>query len=313
MTSPEANGSGRKDRGFILVVVIWIGLLMALMLASFSGSVRNFLRVTTNAAASAQAEAAADAGFSAALLDLTRAAGNTEAARRFPLDGTVRSCALPDGTSVRLVIEDEAGKIALNAAGEGLLTAFFAGLGAEPADARRFAQRVIDYRDADSMPLPDGAESEAYAAQGLRPPKNGSFETAGELARVIGLPTALVARAVPHLSAHSAVDGIDPAVASKVLTALMAAADDPGGLSAAVRSSFSSRSELPAQFSVKSQESAFRVLAEGRSEGGAVFVREAVVELSKSRPGAYLIKAWHRGEVADAGGTPAPAVALGPC
>lgn len=287
------------DLGFILIVVLLIALLLALMALTFSGSVRTLLRITGNSAASAEAEAAADAGFAVALLDLAGAkAIGPDAQRRFKVDGTPSACALENGALAVIAIRDEAGRVSLNAADEKLLTALFVGLGAGLAEARSYADRVIDFRDADDVRRESGAEATDYAEAGLPPPRNGRFEMASEITRVLGLPKPIAAKAVRHVTAHSGQNGIDPSVAGPALKRVLAEAAWQGasGASTRIRMGAGFDDAVPVAFVAKSQGLTYAVRAEGRSPAGAVFVREGTVELSASPPGAYLLKEWHRGE-----------------
>jgi general secretion pathway protein K len=92
------------------------------------------------------------------------------------------------GTQVPVTLELESGRIDLNTADEHLLAAAFAGNGYTKSAARSFAERVIDWRDADdSTGAHEGAERTEYRVAGERVgPRNASFETVSELLSVLG-------------------------------------------------------------------------------------------------------------------------------
>ena len=90
----------------------------------------------------------------------------------------------------------EAARIDLNAAPKDLLANLFAGLGAGPEDAAQYADRIIGWR---TPPKADAAEDEVslYRAAGLAySPRQAPFAHVNELALVLGLPPALVDRAL---------------------------------------------------------------------------------------------------------------------
>ena len=53
---------GMRDRGFVLILVIFVAALLALLAAIFSTSVRSHLRLAAGAIQGAKSEAIADAG-----------------------------------------------------------------------------------------------------------------------------------------------------------------------------------------------------------------------------------------------------------
>jgi hypothetical protein len=97
--------------------------------------------------------------------------------------------ALPEFVQrISVSVQREAERVDLNAAGSGTLTACFLNSGVTPEEARSRAARVIDWRDADDVAGPGGAESAEYRAAGLNyGPRNGPFQSVGELRRVLGL------------------------------------------------------------------------------------------------------------------------------
>ena len=89
---------------------------------------------------------------------------------------------------ISVSVQRERDRIDLNAAGSGTLAACFLGAGFSPETARSMASRVIDWRDADDVPGPGGAEEADYHAAGLHyGPRNGPFESVAELRQVLGL------------------------------------------------------------------------------------------------------------------------------
>ena len=93
---------------------------------------------------------------------------------------------------VLVTVEDEAGKVDLNSASEPLLRALLAGAGATPVEVDRITAAILDYRDADNLRRPDGAEADEYRLAGRQNgPKNAPFDSIFELGQVLGVDAAL--------------------------------------------------------------------------------------------------------------------------
>lgn len=291
----------RCDRGFVLILVIWLTALLALLAVGFAAAVQSNLRLTSSAIQSAKAEAAADSGIQLAVLSLV--SGAAPAARRFAFDGTKVACAIDDQSWLAIKVQDSGGRISLNLANERLLQALFLGLGATLDAASRATDSIIDYRDADSDRRPNGAEKPEYDAAG-RPlgPKNGPFDTIEELNQVLGLEPEMVAKMTPFVTVHSQTAGIDPRAATNELAELLArgvqqlpARSGPGALA-------TDPGALPAEFVIGSPQRVLFVTSESHLKSGAAFVRETVVELQSTRDGVPAVKMWKRGVLPYTGG-----------
>ena len=296
-SSDDRNDPEFAEQGFALLVVIWTTGLLAMLVAGFSLAVRTEVRSASIAVENAEAEAMADAGVHLAVASLISARVNPPADRRIPADGSPSFCALGDRGILRISIEDEAGKIDLNVANDRLLRALFLGLGLSDAEAAARADAIIDFRDLDSQRRPSGAELMDYEAAGRLGPKNAPFARAEELVQVAGMDPDSVLRLLPYVSVHSGQPGVGATVASKALIALVARGH--AKLTAPVGQQPISQplAEMPAEFAVASPQRAYSIRAEARTVRGSIFVREAVVELSRTRAGiSYGIKRWQRGQ-----------------
>lgn len=263
--------------------MLWVVLFLALAAAAFSLSVRTHVRETSSEVAVAEARVLAEAGVHLALHDLVNARQTRNWQRRFPADARAHSCGMEAGRVV-IVVEDEAGKVDLNAAPEGLLSLLIAGVGVPRDDARQLAAAIADYRDRDDARSPDGAEAEDYAKAGRTiGPKNAPFDSTAELAQVLGFHSALVARLMPFLSVHSGLPGIDPARASSVLVAVLGGGTSPSG-----------QLRLPAELRAISPQRVFRITATATTGRGARFARQAVVRLAPSRSRHYAMLVWQQ-------------------
>jgi len=104
------------------------------------------------------------------------------------------------GADIRVSFCSEAARIDLNAASKELLGGLFVSLGARPADADSYADRVVDWRTVASKDQPVDGPSRARPAYGLRGAK---FPQVDELAAVRNLPSALVERTLPFVTVYS--------------------------------------------------------------------------------------------------------------
>lgn len=96
------------------------------------------------------------------------------------------------GKQVAVEVEFESGKININRAEVSLLSALFVVAGKTEPEARSIAAAILDWRDDDDDPEPNGAEIEQYIAAGREyGPRNGPFEALGELTYVLGVDSAL--------------------------------------------------------------------------------------------------------------------------
>jgi general secretion pathway protein K len=203
-------------------------------------------------------------------------------ARIFHTDGTVYAWQFAN-RRVHISIKDEASKIDLNTAPEALLAALFAAVGVNRGKAQSLAAAIADFRDADNMPRPQGAEEAEYRAAGLSwGPKNAPFQTVEELQQVLGVTPEVYDRAAPDLTTYIAnsATATFPAAADTRLTRIVGQA----GLNSA------SLANIPGLV--------FSIRAEAEDSGGAMFVREAVVRLIPNVMIPWFLS-WRQGAVTD--------------
>jgi general secretion pathway protein K len=296
-----------SSRGIALISVLWITGLFAVMAASFASSTRTEARLAHNHEEIAKAEALADGGIYRAVLGLLDS--NPEAAWR--AGGTVYAFPLGEG-DVQVQIEDEDGKIDLNGAPLQLLSGLLVALGLSEEEAQLISARIGDFRDEDSEPEPLGAEDEAYLDLGLvQGAADRPFATESELLRVLGMTHSLYERVRPYVTVYSGAEGIDPFRAPRpVLEAL------PGITPAAVEALLTGGRDidpfgliqgqsLPAElekYIVTSRHLMFTIRALGRTNGGGLFLRQAVIELDASLDRPFMVYAWSRGTLPDTAG-----------
>jgi general secretion pathway protein K len=213
---------GHED-GYALLLVIWAIGIISLLALSFIGSVRYRVMATANILESARAEALSEAGVNLAKLDLVGIARGDAGTLRFRAGGPMTFCMMLERGVAGIVVEDEGGKIDLNAAPPKLLARMLNGFGATPDQAGNLATAIADFGSTSTDAALEDVKRREYAEAG-RPygPKKALFEPSLELDQVIGMPHQLFRQLLPYITVHSRRPGIDPQAASPALLAALA-------------------------------------------------------------------------------------------
>ncbi|TXK64996.1 general secretion pathway protein GspK [Alkalisalibacterium limincola] len=210
-----------RGRGVALVLVLWVLVLLTALLSSFAIVARSEAQMARQLRDATQATYAAEAGVELALLRVA----DTDPDWRWIPDGRPYEAEF-DGARLQVEVLDETAKLDLNLADPATLTRFFLGIGLNEDDAMRAADVIVDFRDADDLTQPMGAEAEDYRAAGLPyGPKNAPFERVEELQQVLGMTPELFQRSAPHLTVHT---GSMPNPAFASAPVLAALGFDPG-------------------------------------------------------------------------------------
>jgi general secretion pathway protein K len=217
MTRDRAEASS-SEQGVVIVAVLWI--LMALSALAVIYSV--YLSASAQALAvndtSLQTEALVSGSLELTAYQLTLAGDKGRPSRgsfHFRMDDA----------EVLVNFTSEAARIDLNFAPKEILASLFAGLGANKEAAKEDADRIVGWR---TRPAPGATNDEEalYHAAGLNyPPRQSLFTHVGELALVVGLPPALVDRALPFVTVFNGSPGVDPAIAAPEVIAALPKAD----------------------------------------------------------------------------------------
>jgi general secretion pathway protein K len=174
--------------------------------------------------------------------------------------------------------------------------------GLDPDASERVLEAILDWRDADDLKRPNGAEADDYRAAGLKyVPTNSRFESVGELQRVLGVTPELMARIGGSLTVYSQQRGINPATAPR--DSLLAL---PGVTPDQVDSFIASRSDAlanqlpvppfpPAQ-AYGGSSPVWRIHVEARTPDGVTFARDAVVRQQNDPRQPMLVLLWQEGE-----------------
>ncbi|MDB5394601.1 MAG: hypothetical protein JWM91_2107 [Rhodospirillales bacterium] len=285
-----------SENGVALVAVLWVLALLSMMAVVFNAEMRTQTDLERNLVENAQAEALADAGVYQAIAMLL----DPDQTRHPRLDGTPYPWSHAGG-QVLVSIQDEGGKIDLNAAPDGLLRSLFVSVGVAPEVASTLVDRIRDFTDREHIRRSNGAEDEDYRLAGVGYDlKHAPLDSVAELEQVLGMTHELFRRVEPFVTVYTGLDGINPLTASREV------------LAAAARSAAQSQSEFKGQQATPihtaspvtdlgsgvpgaAQAPAVTIRAEAWTPAGGVFGREAVVLLTE-QPFAmpFAIREWRR-------------------
>ena len=190
MTAP-ARPPPIADRGFALVLVLWLGLALGLLAATLGALTRASAERARAEESLAAVWAAAEAGLNRAAWDLmTRPArgADSRAGDRFAADALPNRMAL-GRAEVAVTIVPAAGLIDLNVADRPVLEALSRALTpTEDARPTALADLIVDWRDADGNRSLNGAEERDYRVAGLPyGPADRPFASTGEAEQLLGL------------------------------------------------------------------------------------------------------------------------------
>lgn len=180
MTGPRRP---RLRKGAALLIVLWTAMLLSMLLAQALSAARIEARI---AAARAERLKAAEAMRSAlTLASYDIATGDADLLSR----ATILQGVSLNGYDVR-VARAEDGRFDINMATEAEWVSFLEAQGLKNEEATKLAARIADWRDADDLARPNGAERRDYrdAKSAIA---NRDFRSADEVRAVLGWPRAL--------------------------------------------------------------------------------------------------------------------------
>jgi len=160
--------------------VLWLLALLTILATAMTVLSVDARRHSEHFGEAAQVRESLDSAIRLTLLPWM-ASPNTAGMRSTTVDQEVA------GIPIRVTIESDAGRIDLNETPTDLIAAYFEAAGWPAERAKTLAARIVDWRDPKDMAEALGAEAPIYANTGRRnPPRNGPFQSVGELRRVFG-------------------------------------------------------------------------------------------------------------------------------
>ncbi len=183
----------RNSRGAALILTMWIMLALIILAGGIAMMARTETQISRNYGDVIKCRWAARAGVRCAIQKInTLLQDDSLYLGEDPYAVSSDDLTIDlGGCSFNATIQDEAGKVNINTASADTLTALFG--------SSDISDCIIDWRDADDTPRPQGAESDYYPT--LSPPykcRSGAFQTPGELELVKGITDDLLSSPPPQ-------------------------------------------------------------------------------------------------------------------
>lgn len=291
-----ARGKGKRA-GFALLAVIWGTGIISLLIVSFITTGRLRLQTAHNVSSATQAAYIAAGVINIATLTLLSERDQNPAKPESAAvyDGAPRFCVF-DGAAVALAVEEESGKIDLNAASPELLVAALIGLGLDPSAAEAAAKAIVAFR---TQPQDVGQIGATAASDKPFPPKQAPFETVMELDQVSGVEPALFREIIPFVTVHSRNPGVDARTSPPALFAALIGLplQDVQALRAAPYPNKLNRNDprFPANLKTPGERGAFLVHVETLLATGQTSARDAIVDLRPAGGNPFTLSELRRG------------------
>lgn len=242
----------RTRRGFALLAALWLVVMIATAGLQFAQVARERRHLGLISADRSREMAALDGALAMVLArldaDAARSANDRQGASRAfarvvplavdPWRQVSDRFVLPlvvGADSVAVLTTDLGTVVNVNLASELELTTLIEAITGDAARARRTAQSILDWRDPDTLPRPQGAEAEQYASAGFPVrPANSAFRTLDDLHDVVSISPELLDQLRPYLTTDGAVRRINlnaapdvvlrtlPGMTEPLLTAILA-------------------------------------------------------------------------------------------
>jgi general secretion pathway protein K len=288
-----------RDRGFIVVAVLWILAALSALVLIYLTFVTNTAVVVAASTDRVQSDALVTAGVELAAYQLTAVGDEGR-----PSSGTFN--ARMGAARVSVTFRSEAARIDLNAAPKGLLAGLIIGLGGAPSNAADYADRILAWR-APVAAGEDDPETSSYRTAGIAyAPRHAPFPAAEELWLVRGIPPLVVERMLPFVTAFSNMASINiQDAAPQVLAAL------PGMTPERLREVLSQRGDprldprslvVSGEGATLAASKAYRITVVIDFDSGRRSAAEVVILLLDEGDEPYRVLSWRN----DADGATAP-------
>ena len=304
---PRDASAQSREAGFAVLLTIWVLILISLMAASLGAQTLSESRIAYNRAQLAVARALADAGVSFGLSGLL----DPVVGNRWPADGRVRIVRYGGG-SIDIRVQDEAGKLDLNAAPIELIVGLMHVLAIDDGSIANLTNAILGRRRQYAAGLTDAAkaaatEDETPLAAAVRLP----FATVSELRLAAQPPQSVYDRLRPFVTVYTGSDRINTMTAPEaVLLALPGIRPEEVYAYVVARQALTagdSDQTLPQisginKFSENGELRAVTITATATTDRGAVYAREAVFALALERPrNPYTLLQWTQAPEAEPG------------
>jgi general secretion pathway protein K len=272
-----------RQRGIALVLVLWLLLLLAVIVANLRHEVRTERRLAATSLLRLDDRLIEDGAINRAILSLFHAGDPL----RWRLDGTPLTITLL-GHDIEVRIWSESGKIDLNTAPPALLTSLFQSQGLDGADADMIAGRIIDWRSPGPPVGPDPAAAPYLEAGRAYRPRHGPFRTVGELRLVLGMTDALQAALAPVVTVYSGAPNVDRQIAGDAVLQVLKDSGD-----SLAESQLSARQAGNAAGNDRAITAGEAVTISARILGpGSHIARRAVLRITQDQREPYWVLDW---------------------
>jgi general secretion pathway protein K len=285
----DGDGSQRslRDRGFALILVIWVLALLALLGAEVAADSRSAAVVSRNRLDLAQLQASADAGITLAVMGVL----NPVIAARWQADGRVHDGQYA-GRRLAITVADEGGKIDVNTASKELIAGLLNEFGADRNQQALITQAILDRRKQFVLTAPTVPSNTGriFGQSHVINLANLAFADVSELRLLPGMTRPLYTRLEPEVTVYSQNPTINPMTASRQ-TLLAIPGTESGDADAVIALRAGGAMQLDAEESSKLALYArvdtlhvVSITARATLPDGASFTRRAVVAVSPDRP-----------------------------
>jgi general secretion pathway protein K len=187
--------SSPSRRGFALLAVLWVIVGLATLSLAAALAARNAIAAARNRTELSRARWSALGCMEIARVVMAEVLLSPD--RRdvrgltgwSSLDAIVRNSPLLAASHCNVRLHAAGSRIDVNHADAEMLGAILARLGMQSPMRDSMVDALLDWRDADDIARPLGAERQWYVAHGRFPPRNGPFADVREIARVRGFET----------------------------------------------------------------------------------------------------------------------------
>lgn len=286
--------AARRERGFALLVVIWVLALLAVLATGFATDTRDEARQARNLLENTRAQAMAEAGVTLAVTGLL----DPNPLTQWLADGTARDVPF-DGGHLHIMVQDEGGKINLNAAAPELLAGLLAAA-AIPGEARNLLLDAIVERRRAAGDATIGMDGGAVL---VAPESGPAFEAIDEIRALPGVSRATFDAIAPYITVFSRVSRVNPLTAPRTVLlslpnvnpqeveAVLAARAAIAAGQISVPIPFLAGTE---RYTVRTASRATTITVTAITGTGAVFVRQALLFLTGKPDRPYEFLDWRQ-------------------
>jgi general secretion pathway protein K len=198
----------RRERGTALLLVLWVTMLLAALLAGVAAASRSHSEAALYGAERVRGELAAEAGLAHAVAGLRA----PDLQHQWVPDGRPYTFSF-DGAKVTVAVVDVSGMVDLNAAPATLLSGVFQAAGVDAAQAGQLAQAIEEWRGGSSLGRPRRTD--------MGQSSHGPFRAIDQLASLPGMNLTLFGKVQQSFTVYSGRNFPDESYAGALVLAAL--------------------------------------------------------------------------------------------